>query len=71
MSRSPNRGRARHPTRTGDTGAFHVSKRHLHRYLAEFDFRYNARRMSDAERAASLIRAAEGKRLTFRPIKGR
>src|SRR5881394_608641 len=33
----------------GINGTFHhVSKQHLHRYLSEFDFRYNARKMSDS-----------------------
>lgn len=43
----------------------HCSKRHLHRYLAEFDFRYNARKIVDAERADSLIAGIVGKRLTY------
>src|SRR3546814_8537522 len=36
----------------GIMGSFHnVSEAHLYRYLAEFDFRYNTRKESDAERA--------------------
>ncbi len=55
----------------GVYGTFHhVSKRHLHRYLAEFDHRYNTRQLSDAERAATVIRDASGKRLTYRPLAG-
>ncbi len=47
-------------------GTFHsVSKKHLHRYLGEFDFRYNARRIDDGERTALAIRNANGKRLTY------
>ena len=35
----------------GVYGTFHhLSKKHLHRYLSEFDFRYNARDVSDGER---------------------
>lgn len=50
----------------GVYGTFHsVSKKHLHRYLAEFEFRYNARKISDGERAALAIKASEGKRLTY------
>jgi transposase-like protein len=44
-------------------------EKHLHRYLAEFDFRYNHRTMlgfSDGERAALAIKGGEGKRLTYR-----
>ncbi|WP_020176080.1 IS1595 family transposase [Methyloferula stellata] len=47
----------------------HVDKKHLHRYLAEFDFRYNNRsrvHIEDAERAARALKGAEGKRLTYR-----
>lgn len=50
----------------GVYGTFHsVSKKHLHRYLAEFEFRYNARSIDDGERAARAIKASEGKRLTY------
>lgn len=51
----------------GVYGAFHsVSEAHLSRYLSEFDFRYNRRDMTDAERAADLLRGAKGKRLLYR-----
>lgn len=50
----------------GVYGTFHnISEAHLHRYLAEFDFRYNSRDISDAERAANLLRGAKGKRLMY------
>ncbi len=50
----------------GIMGTFHhVSKRHLHRYLSEFDFRYNARDVSDGERTEQAIQSVKGKRLTF------
>jgi hypothetical protein len=38
----------------------------LHRYLAEFDFRYNHRKITDAERTDALMQQAHGKRLTYR-----
>jgi transposase-like protein len=44
----------------------HCSEKHLHRYLAEFDFRYNTRGMSDAERTLAAVKSGEGKRLTYR-----
>jgi hypothetical protein len=48
-------------------GQFHnVSVAHLHRYLAEADFKYNHRHVSDAERAAELLHGAKGKRLLYR-----
>ena len=44
----------------------HVSEAHLHRYLAEADFKYNTRSEDDADRAAVLLRGARGKRLLYR-----
>jgi len=47
----------------------HCAEKHLHRYLAEFDFRYNARvalGVDDEQRAAKLLVGAKGKRLTYR-----
>jgi hypothetical protein len=50
----------------GMMGSFHnVSEAHLHRYLAEFDFRHNTRQMSDGERSEELLRKSKGKRLTY------
>jgi len=46
----------------------HMSEHHLPRYLAEFDFRYSNRMrlgFGDAERAARILKGAEGKRLTY------
>lgn len=51
----------------GITGIYHhVDKHHLHRYLDEFDFRYNHRKITDAERAIITLKGIEGKRLTYR-----
>jgi transposase-like protein len=48
-------------------GTFHsVSPKHLHRYLSEFEFRFNTREMDDGQRAIEAIRRAAGKRLTYR-----
>jgi transposase-like protein len=50
----------------GVYGVFHnISKQHLHRYLNEFDFRYNARKVTDGERTALAVRGAEGRRLMY------
>jgi len=46
----------------------HWSKAHMHRYLAEFDFRYNTKDISDRERADIALQGIEGKRLTYRRI---
>jgi transposase-like protein len=51
----------------GINGIYHsVSKKHLHRYLAEYEFRYNGRELSDGERTVAAIQAADGKRLRYR-----
>lgn len=47
----------------------HCKTGHLHRYLAEFDFRYNNREklgIDDNARTISAMKGAEGKRLTYR-----
>jgi transposase-like protein len=50
-------------------GAHHsISEAHLGRYLAEWDFKWNTRKAKDTERAAMIVRGAEGKRLTYRPV---
>ena len=51
----------------GIFGTFHsLSEAHLHRYLAEFDFRANTRKLSDAERCDALLAGVKGKRLLYR-----
>jgi transposase-like protein len=48
-------------------GAHHsISEAHLPRYLAEWDFKWNTRKMKDGERAVHALKGAEGKRLTYR-----
>lgn len=47
----------------------HCGEKHLHRYLAEYDFRYNHRvklGFNDGERAALAVQGAAGERLTYR-----
>ena len=44
----------------------HCGGQHLHRYLAEFDFRYNSRQLEDSERATKALQGVTGKRLTYR-----
>ncbi|GAA6176987.1 IS1595 family transposase [Sulfitobacter pacificus] len=46
----------------------HCGKQHLHRYAAEFDFRYNnriANGVDDLERSQIALRSVVGKRLTY------
>ena len=47
----------------------HCSEQHLHRYVAEFDFRYNNRSglgFEDAQRTDNALKGIVGKRLTYR-----
>lgn len=47
----------------------HCSEKHLHRYVAEFDFRYSNRTklgVEDGERAERTLKGIVGKRLTYR-----
>jgi hypothetical protein len=47
----------------------HCSEKHLHRYLAEFDFRYSIRvrlGIDDAARTTKALQGIGGKRLTYR-----
>jgi transposase-like protein len=54
----------------GIHGTFHhVSRQHLHRYLNEFDFRYNARNIDDGTRTLLAIKGVAGKRLMYRDAK--
>lgn len=47
----------------------HCAEKHLHRYLAEFDFRYNSRTalgVNDEMRTERAVKGIVGKRLTYR-----
>jgi ISXO2 transposase-like protein len=44
----------------------HVSEAHLHRCLAEADFKYNTRSEDDVDRADALLRGIKCKRLLYR-----
>jgi len=46
----------------------HCGEQHLQRYVTEFDFRYNGRKLNDNERRDAALRGIEGKRLTYRRI---
>jgi transposase-like protein len=50
----------------GIVGIYHnVSREYLHRYLWQFDFLWNNRKMNDGERTVLAMKAAEGKRLMY------
>jgi transposase-like protein len=44
----------------------HCAEKNLHRYVAEFDFRYSTRGLTDGERAVLAVQSGKGKRLTYR-----
>lgn len=47
----------------------HCNKKHLHRYLAEYDFRYSNRSalgVEDEDRTERALRGIVGKRLTYK-----
>ena len=43
----------------------HVGSQHLRRYVGEFDFRYNTRKITDTERSERALKGIQGKRLTY------
>lgn len=43
-----------------------VSRKHLHRYVSEVEFKFNTRDIDDGERTVRAIQAADNKRLTYR-----
>ena len=50
----------------GHYGIFHqLSKKHLHRYCSEFEFRWNHRKVTDGERMVAAIKGVVGKRLFY------
>ena len=57
----------------GLIGTFHhVGEQHLHRYVTEFDFRWNTRTKmgyTDADRARVALKSISGKRLMYREIR--
>ncbi len=55
----------------GVMGSFHhISRRHMHRYVNEFSYRWNERKTSDADRTAKAIAQAGGARLMYQdPIR--
>jgi transposase-like protein len=54
----------------GINGVYHfVGKQHLHRYLSEFDFRYNTRKLKDGQRTVIALKQTSGKRLMLRDSK--
>jgi transposase-like protein len=54
----------------GINGVYHhVGQQHLHRYLSEFDYRYNTRKETDSMRTVQALKSTTGKRLMLRDSK--
>jgi transposase-like protein len=54
----------------GINGVYHhVGQQHLHRYLTEFDYRYNSRKETDSMRTIHALKSTTGKRLMLRDSK--
>ncbi len=49
----------------------HVSPEHLHRYVNEFAFRYTTCHDADSVRLQQMIDQSAGRRLTYKPLRGR
>jgi transposase-like protein len=51
----------------GIVGIYHnVSREYLHRYLWQYDFLWNNRKLNDGERTIAAVKSVEGKRLTYK-----
>lgn len=51
----------------GINGVYHhVGEQHLHRYLTEFDYRYNTRKQTDSVRTVQALKSTAGKRLMLK-----
>ena len=51
----------------GIIGTYHnVSREYLHRYLWQFDFIWNGRKLNDGERTVLAIKSGEGKRMRYK-----
>ena len=64
------RRRVLRQSKAGVNGVYHhVGKQHLHRYLSQFDFRYNSRKLKDGLRSLPAIKRVNGKRLELQDSK--
>ena len=53
----------------GHKGVYHsMSPKHMHRYLAEYTGRFNARELAPEEHMAEIIKGADGKRLRYKDL---
>lgn len=53
----------------GIVGAFHhISKKHLHRYAGEFDYRWNERKASDVDRTAKALKNSKRQKAQLQTV---
>jgi hypothetical protein len=51
----------------GIIGVYHnVSREYLYRYLCQFDFVWNCRKLNDGEKTVLAVKSAEGKRMMYK-----
>lgn len=69
LSAASSKARVLSPASCAVRGVYqHCAEKHLHRYLAEFDFRFNHRTalgIGDIDRTKAAIKGVAGKRLTY------
>ena len=68
VSTNPAEGYFAQLKRSIDGTHHHVSKEHLPRYLAEFDFRYSTCKMKDGDRLQRMVDQTPGRRLSYKPL---
>jgi transposase-like protein len=68
VSTNPAEGYFSQLKRSLDGTHHRISREHLGRYLAEFDYRYSTRTATDADRMSDLLRRVGGRRLAYKPL---
>jgi len=54
---------------SASTASSGTSREHLPRYINEFDFRWNTRKMNDGDRTKLAVQGTQGKRLPYHTIR--
>jgi transposase-like protein len=68
VSTNPAEGYFSQLKRSLDGTHHRISREHLGRYLAEFDYRYSTREATDADRMSDLMGRVAGRRLAYKPL---
>jgi hypothetical protein len=46
-----------------------ISVAHLPRYLAEYDFRFSTKKLTDADRMSAIVASMGGRRISYEPLR--